>query len=142
MSASTTDDQAYVAAKGLLNDRMKVSAGFDWTPKPEDRLHYFNRCTYKAGAYYSKSYANADLSGNISDKPYEFGISAGITFPIANRHIWRKEPRINISMQWVQTNIPYLNASTLKQAALKENYLRLCIGLSFNESWFYKTKFQ
>ena len=45
MSASTTDDQAYVAAKGLLNDRMKVSAGFDWTPKPEDRLHYFNRCT-------------------------------------------------------------------------------------------------
>ncbi len=142
MSASTTDDQAYVAAKGLLNDRMKVSAGFDWTPKPEDRLHYFNRCTYKAGAYYSKSYANADLSGNISDKPYEFGVSAGITFPIANRHIWRKEPRINISMQWVQTNIPYINASTLKQAALKENYLRLCIGLSFNESWFYKTKFQ
>lgn len=142
MSAAAAQEQSYISSKGQLNDRIKVSTGFDWTPKPEDRLNYFNRCTYKAGAYYSQSYANADLTGTITDKPYEFGISAGITLPIANRNIWRKEPRINISMQWVQTNIPYLNASTLRQSALKENYLRLCIGLSFNEHWFYKMKFQ
>lgn len=142
MSAAAAQEQSYISSKGQLNDRIKVSTGFDWTPKPEDRLNYFNRCTYKAGAYYSRSYANADLTGTITDKPYEFGISAGITLPIANRNIWRKEPRINISMQWVQTNIPYLNASTLRQSALKENYLRLCIGLSFNEHWFYKMKFQ
>ena len=142
MSAAAAQEQSYISSKGQLNDRIKVSTGFDWTPKPEDKLNYFNRCTYKAGAYYSRSYANADLTGTITDKPYEFGISAGITLPIANRNIWRKEPRINISMQWVQTNIPYLNASTLRQSALKENYLRLCIGLSFNEHWFYKMKFQ
>lgn len=142
MSAAAAQEQSYISSKGQLNDRIKVSTGFDWTPKPEDKLNYFNRCTYKAGAYYSQSYANADLTGTITDKPYEFGISAGITLPIANRNIWRKEPRINISMQWVQTNIPYLNASTLRQSALKENYLRLCIGLSFNEHWFYKMKFQ
>ena len=142
MSAAAAQEQSYISSKGQLNDRIKVSTGFDWTPKPEDKLNYFNRCTYKAGAYYSRSYANADLTGTITDKPYEFGISAGITLPIANRNIWRKEPRINISMQWVQTNIPYLHASTLRQSALKENYLRLCIGLSFNEHWFYKMKFQ
>lgn len=133
---------AYTSSKGQLNDRMKFSAGFDWTPAADNASHYFSRCTYKAGAYYSQSYAKADASGKISDKPYEFGVSAGVTLPVANKHIWYNAPLINLSVQWVQTNIPYLNTNTLKQCALKENYLRFCIGLTFNERWFYKSKLQ
>lgn len=136
------ETDAYTSSKGQLNDRMKVSAGIDWTPDASSATNYFKRCTYKAGAYYSKSYAKADLTGTISDKPYEMGVSAGMTLPVANKHIWHNAPLINLSVQWVQTNIPYLNTNTLKQAALKENYLRFCIGLTFNERWFYKSKLQ
>ena len=143
LSTSTTpSSESYQALKGQLNDRTKLSAGFDWTPNPLSLGSYFNRCTYKAGAYYSKSYANADVTGTIKDKPYEFGVSAGITLPVANKNIWYNIPRINLSVQWVHTNIPYLNAATLRQSVLKENYLRFCIGVTFSERWFDKWKVQ
>ena len=143
ISTSTTpSSESYQELKGQLNDRTKLSAGFDWTPNPLSLGSYFNRCTYKAGAYYSKSYANADVTGTIKDKPYEFGVSAGITLPVANKNIWYNIPRINLSVQWVHTNIPYLNAATLRQSVLKENYLRFCIGVTFSERWFDKWKVQ
>lgn len=129
----------YTSTKGQLYDRTKVAAGLDWTPAPNS-TRYFSRCTYKVGGYYSQTYAKTDLSGKVSDKPYEFGLSAGITMPIANRNIWRNSPRINMSVQWVHTNIPYLNAATQRQSALTENYLRFCLGVTFSERWFYKWK--
>ena len=72
----------------------------------------------------------------------EVGVSAGITFPIANRNIWHNRPLINMSVQWVHTNIPYLNASTMRQSALTENYFKFCLGITFSERWFYKWKVQ
>ncbi len=140
LSSDGTQQESYTSTKGQLNDRMKISAGVDWTPNPNNLTSYFSRCTYKAGAFYSKSYAKADMTGHVTDKPHEIGVSAGISMPVANRWIWHNVPVINMSVQWVQTNIPYLNSTTMKQAALKENYLRFCIGLTFNEHWFYKSK--
>ena len=99
--------------------------------------------TYKLGGYYSRSYACADPTGQVTDKPYEFGVSAGVTIPISNRNIWfGHTPKINVAVQWVHTNIPYLNTSTFKKSTLEENYLKLSIGLTFSEHWFYKFKVQ
>lgn len=140
--SNTSQTDYYLASKGQLNDRTKLAAGFDWIPNPSSPDSYFSRCTYKAGAYYSKTYAKADITGTVTDKPYEFGISAGITFPVANKHIYYNIPRINFSVQWVHANIPYLNATTMRQSALKENYLKFCIGVSFSERWFEKWKVQ
>lgn len=133
---------SYTSAKGQLYDRTKWSGGLDWTPNPEGS--YFKRVTYKVGGYYSQSYAKADISGIVTDKPYELGVSAGITLPIQSSHIWHRSnsPKLNISAQWVHTNIPYLNATTMTQKNLTENYLKLCVGLTFNERWFHKWKVQ
>ena len=49
-------------------------------------------------------------------------------------------PRINLAVQWAHTNIPYLNAATRQKGTLKEDYLRFCIGITFNERWFHKWK--
>ena len=139
--------ETYTSTKGQLNDRTKIAAGLDWIPNPAS-TKYFNRCTYKVGGYYSKTYAKADLTGVVTDKPYEFGVSAGVSLPIANAHVvyisqsQRTVPHINLSVQWVHTNIPYLNASTLRQSTLTENYLKLCIGVTFSERWFYKLRFK
>lgn len=134
-----TNDDNYISRKNILNDRIKIALGASYTPS-EISSNYFNRITYKFGGYYSKSYANADLSNTISDKPYEFGLSAGVTLPITSRHLWHNTPKLNISFQWVHANIPYLNGNT--QNNLKENYLKLCLGLTFSERWFYKWKVQ
>jgi len=134
-----TNDDNYISRKNILNDRIKIALGASYTPS-EISSNYFNRITYKFGGYYSKSYANADLTNTISDKPYEFGLSAGVTLPITSRHLWHNTPKLNISFQWVHANIPYLNRNT--QNKLKENYLKLCLGLTFSERWFYKWKVQ
>lgn len=132
----------YQSLSGQLNDRKKVSLGLDWTPNPEAR-GYLKRMTYKVGGYYSQSYANADLTGKVSDKPTEFGVSAGFSLPISNRNlIFANSSKVNIAFQWVHTNIPYLNASTFSQNTLSENYLKLCVGVTINEHWFYKWKLQ
>lgn len=136
-----TSADAYQASAGQLYDRTKIAAGLDWTPNPMAR-GLLKKSTYKVGGYFSNSYAKADPTGTVTDKPYEFGVSAGMTLPIANRNIWYNSPKINVSVQWVHTSIPYLNASTLRQSSLTENYFKLCLGITFNERWFYKWKVQ
>lgn len=137
----TNTQTNYQSTSGQLYDRTKISAGIDWIPNPIAK-GLFQKSTYKFGGYYSNSYAKADPTGTVTDKPYEFGLSAGITMPIINRNIWHNSPKINVAVQWVHTNIPYLNASTLRQDALTENYFKLCLGVTFSERWFYKWKVQ
>lgn len=137
----------FVSRKGQLNDRIKISLGGTLLPDAYSSS-LFNRIQYKAGFYYSKSYANADFTGTLSDKPYEYGLSAGVSIPIDNQNAWRMRPRINLTAQWVHTNIPYADNIAFSQTGnvmkreLVENYLRLCIGLTFNEIWFNKWKVQ
>ncbi len=127
----------YASTAGQLNDRVKVALGGDYTPNPRSPK-YRNHITYKFGGYYAKSYANA--SALTPDKPCEYGVSAGLSVPISNRYIWYNTPRVNLSLQWVHTNIPYVNNITAQADKLTENYLKLSVGLTFSERWFNKWK--
>lgn len=141
LSDNTTNATAFSSSKGALYDKMRIAAGAEWTPNKFSNS-FADRITYKIGGYWSTSYADADLSHKVGEKPYEFGVSAGVSLPIFNRWIWHNSPKVNISAQWVHTNIPYLSASSLRKDYLKENYLKLCIGITFSEYWFFKYKVQ
>lgn len=130
-------DGKHTSSKGTLNDRYRIAVGGEWLPNPYSR-HFANRLVYKIGGYYSRSYANADLTGTVTGKPVEFGLTAGVTFPITNRNLWYNSPRINVAVQWTHTNIPYLSTATMRQATMSENYLKLCLGITFSERWFYQ----
>ena len=140
-----TQIDTYAATKGQLYDRVKIAAGMDWVPNPLSNS-YFSKCTYKVGAYYAQTYAKADVTNTITKKPYELGVSAGISLPIANKNFRymnpHNTPRIHLSAQWVHTNIPYMSTSSVSQGTLIENYLKLCVGITFSEHWFYKWKVQ
>lgn len=138
---STTGGTAYTTSTNQLNDMWKIAAGLDYCPNKESSK-FFQHNIYRVGAFYSHSYAKTDITNTVTDKPYELGVTAGIGIPINNRNIWHNIPCINISAQWVHTVIPYLSASSMQKATLRENYFRLCIGLTFNERWFYKWKVQ
>ena len=125
----------YISSTGSLNDKMRISVGGKYSPK--------GRISYKAGAYYSRSYANADFSGNLDSKPTEFGLTAGVTLPITNRNIWYNSPKLNLSVSWSHSKIPYTpNTAAIAKQTLSENYLRLSIGITFSERWFYKWKME
>jgi len=133
----------YVTTKGQMNDKIRLAIGCSYVPNAKgSRLT--NRIAYKFGGYYSKSYANADQSLMKTDKPYEYGLSAGISIPISNRNVWHNIPKLNFSVQWVHSNIPYVSAmgATPTLSKLTENYLRFSIGITFSERWFYKHRME
>ncbi|MBQ9640573.1 MAG: hypothetical protein IJV06_03330 [Bacteroidaceae bacterium] len=138
----------YTPTYKVLNDRIKIAAGAEYRPDALGRS-FFKRLAYKMGGYYSRSYANVNESGIVtSKKPTEFGLSAGVTIPIQNRNLFYSSPKINVTFSWVHTNIPYYLNSSLNGGStptlntLKENYLRLSVGLTLSERWFYKWKVQ
>lgn len=138
------DRDEFVSTKGQLHDRWKVSLGGQYVPSLYNTRSLLKRMQYKFGAYYSRSYANADFTGTLSDKPYEFGLSAGVSIPIDNKNAWRLRSKLHITAQWIHTDIPYADATQYKQSgivtrqSLQENYLKLSIGLTFSEVWFQK----
>ena len=54
---------------------------------------------------------------------YPIGLSAGMSLPLANGNSYGATPKLNISLQWVHSDIPYLNATTNIQNKLTENYI-------------------
>lgn len=138
-SADASTD--FVSTTGQLHNRWKVSLGGMYTPKSTARS-YLKRMTYKAGAYYSHSYAKTAPTSRLSDQPTEYGLSAGFALPVSNRNTWHNVPKINIAFQWVHSNIPYLSSNGGARNTLTENYLRLSVGVTFSERWFFKWKVQ
>ncbi|MBQ9362391.1 MAG: hypothetical protein IJT97_03110 [Bacteroidaceae bacterium] len=137
---------SYTHTYHVLNDRIRIAAGAEYLPDFTAQRSIFKKMRYKVGGYYSRSYANANESKLASSKkPSEFGLTAGVTIPISNRNLFYSSPKINVTFSWVHTSIPYYMNSSLVTptvGTLKENYLRLSVGLTLSERWFYKWKVQ
>lgn len=119
----STPEAAYKGA-----DYHRASVGFEYIPERVTRK-LFRRARYRAGLHCATShYLVGEHRG-----PTEYGATIGIGLPIMNG--WSAKSIINISGQavHVRPNQPGM---------ITENYLRLSIGLSFNEGWFDKWKVQ
>ncbi|RHP65260.1 hypothetical protein [Bacteroides sp. OF04-15BH] len=122
------DDQTsvYAAQKGQFLNRTKAVIGAEFVPNRESR-RYLQRVEYKIGASYSTPYVKV----NGQDGPREYGITAGFGLPITNNINNRSV--VNVSFQW-------LHCSPSATSMITENYLRLNVGITFNEKWFMKWK--
>lgn len=116
-----------------LNDRSRISLGAEYIPSPNKR-NYFGRIKYRAGAYYSDPYVNvadgsrADGSTIYNKGAREYGISAGLGLPV-----FKSKSILSISGQYTKVEARTPNM-------ISENYLKLSIGITFNEAWFMKWK--
>lgn len=117
---------AFAARTGDYMNRTKAIIGAEFTPDRESR-RYLQRVEYKIGASYSTPYVKV----NGQDGPREYGISAGFGLPISNNINNRSV--INVSFQW-------LHSSPAAGSMITENYLKLNVGITFNEKWFMKWK--
>lgn len=114
---------SYMGEKNVFCRRGKVAVGAEMVPNPFSR-NYLGRIKYRVGAYYSKPYYKIEQKRAAN----EFGVSAGFGLPIP-----RTRSLVSVSAQYVRTQ------GTDAQF-LDENTLRLCIGITFNERWFFKRK--
>lgn len=117
--------KSYIAGRGLFNDRQKYNIGAEYCKNPEGRS-FSSRLRYRVGASYSTPY----LKINGKNGPKEIGASCGIAFPIVNSY--NNRSILSISAQWVNTSA---------KDFITENTFRINVGLTFNERWFAKWKF-
>lgn len=121
-------DVRFFDKDGQLADRMKCSVGAQWLPNPMGN-NLFKQMKYRIGAYYSRPYVK--VNGHEAAK--EYGLSIGLACPVSTWG-WRTQRSIiSLSGEWVRVE-PEL------KGVLTENYLRVNIGLTFNERWFMKQK--
>lgn len=101
----------------------RISVGAEYVPNPVGR-NFFKRLHYRVGAYYTTPYIqvkNFDMR--------EFGVEGGVAIPIMNRY--NNRSLLSVTAQ-------YINVSPKSGGLIKENYLRINIGFTFNEDWFRK----
>ena len=101
----------------------KIAVGAEYLPDPIGSS-ILKRIKYRAGAYYNNPYYKLD--GVRASK--EWGVSAGLSIPLL-----RSRSYFNISAQYARVNGQTTNF-------INENQLRVNIGVTFNERWFYKTR--
>ena len=118
-------DAKFFNEKNAFQNRSKISIGAEYLPNHYGR-GYLQRIRYRAGVYYSSPYAKID--GKEGNR--EYGISFGIGLPLT---LYQYRSILNISGQ-------YVKVSPKVKGMLEENYLRINIGLTFNERWFMKWK--
>lgn len=104
----------------LLRDRFKIAAGLEFVNKPNGS-RYIDRMAWRVGGNYSTSYAQVN-NHSLSD----YAVSLGVGFPF----------RTNRSM--LNLHLEYGGFGTTKNSLLQENYLKIGINLTLNETWFYK----
>ena len=121
-------DNRFVSTSENYLNRTKVAVGAEWLPERYSNK-YLRRVMYRVGASFATPYFRV----NGHDGPREYTVTAGFGLPITNQ--FNNRSVLNISFQWGRFAAP---ASSL----ITENYLRLNVGITFNERWFMKWKIQ
>lgn len=116
----------YETVTGMYTDMHKLNVGAEYCKNPYDRA-FFPRIRYRAGVSYSTPY----LKINNMDGPTEIAASAGLSIPIVNS--WNNRSMLNISFQAARINM---------KNVMREHVFRVNVGLTFNERWFAKWKFE
>lgn len=112
----------FEAPQTKWNDRWKISAGMSYLPNP--RGNYFNRMTYRVGAFYNNDYTN--VNGN---DVRDYGLGIGFSFPA----LAGNKTLVNLGVEW-------RHRYTAPTNLIKEDYLNITLSVNFNEMWFWKNK--
>lgn len=101
----------------------KIAVGGFFVPQANSFTNYWKRVTYRLGFYYEKT--GIKLNNQEID---DFGISFGVSLPMRGIS--------NVSIGAILGN-----KGTKNQNLVKENYIGLKIGLTLNDKWFQKSKY-
>ena len=122
-------DGTVVATTGSFNNRHKINIGGEYIRNINGRS-FLDRLRIRAGISYASSYLKINTVNGMKDGPREVSASVGFGIPIINNY--NNRSILNIGFQWVNES----------GSVIRENTIRLNVGLTFNERWFAKWKFE
>ncbi|MDE5787506.1 MAG: outer membrane protein transport protein, partial [Bacteroidaceae bacterium] len=120
------DQTNIVIATDQYRDMHRVALGAEYTHDPNG-LKYTDHIRYRLGGSYSTPYVKV----NNLNGPTELRLTAGVAVPVKAS----ARSLINVSVEW-------LKRTPSASYQIKENYFLVHLGVTFNEAWFMKRKFQ
>ncbi len=112
----------------LVQDSWEIRSGFQF--KPIAGKGYFSSVDYRAGFFFGRDYINA--GGNMP----VFGASFGLGLPIPNNNPLARGQftRINLALEYAKRGND--------QNPIRDNTIRLSLGLNMSDLWFGKRKYE
>jgi hypothetical protein len=101
----------------------KVAAGFELTPNPNSLSNYLKVITYRTGVSFEQ-YPYL-INGNALK---DFGTNFGLSLPVA------RGCSVDLSGRWGRRG-------NIDTNTIEENYFKIYFGVTFNDRWFIKRRF-
>ena len=114
----------YGEPDSLADATMRYSVGAEFTPDPFATRSYTSRITYRLGFYYGQDYVklrNTDIN--------YYAVTAGASLPFK-----RSTDRIHLALEVGQHGTETNNL-------VKETFFKIHVGLSLNDKWFIKRRY-
>ena len=130
-STSTFFDQAGSNADERMStgtDRSKFSLGAELAPNQISK-NLLKMMSYRAGIHYTQPYTRI----NGYEGCDEYGISAGVSIPFFNNNNSYSHGTLHVSGE-------FIHLRPRSAGLITENYLRINLGITFNENWFMKLR--
>jgi len=106
-----------------LNDSYTIILGAEFTPDPTSVENYFKRVTYRLGFNYEKT--PFVING---EQVNDFGINFGWSLPVSR-------------FSSLDMAFKYGRRGSLSDTLIEEEYFRFVLGVTFNDRWFIKRKY-
>lgn len=122
----------YYGQTDAVKDNWTIRVGAQYYPNKINNpvIKYFNFVKYRAGFYYGPDYINLN-----KNRP-EYGFTIGTGMPLSSLK------KISYTGEFVMLNTAVeVGNRGNKQTNLRENVVRISIGISMNASWFQKRKY-
>lgn len=100
------------------------NAGFEFIPNSSDIRYYFNRCAYRAGAYYKSDYFKLDGHDITS-----YGVTLGMTLPVFR---WYNGLSLGVELG---------RRGSVADNLIRETVFKFNIGVNIFDIWFQKPKY-
>jgi hypothetical protein len=126
LDAFYSDYSAYRDLEGknrYQSTSWRVAGGFEITPDRTSLSNYLKRVTYRTGV----SYENYPFFAN-GNAVRDFGITFGLSLPV------NRISSLDLAVKWGKKGDKDLNA-------IEENYFKIYFGITFNDQWFIKRRF-
>lgn len=128
VDATQTDWSKYrnfgLTDSNINSKTVRVGVGGEYTPDPLSVYSYLSRITYRAGFYYGSDYVklrNTDLN--------YYGLTLGASFPFKR------------SADRIHTALEFGRRGTTANNLVQSNYFKVHLGISLNDRWFVKRKY-
>jgi hypothetical protein len=108
----------------VLKNSLRINTGAQYIPDERAMKSYWQSVQYRLGFFYNKTYLqlkNSQLN--------EFGATLGLGFPV----------RKGLSM--IQVAAQFGRRGTTENNLIQEDFVRISLGITFNDRWFIKPKF-